>query len=97
MATLTFTRLITGMYRAEVGADAIGREVYAIIKKHPDGWHADFRYWSCHEICRFAGIWSSLRDAKEEVAHITDHSFGYKPFRLTHASMTRRGILATEG
>jgi hypothetical protein len=79
---ITFSRYLPGLYRAEVGADCIGREVYAIIKKHPDGWHADFRYWSCHEVCRFAGIWSTLRDAKDEVEHVAGHSFLLKAFKL---------------
>lgn len=93
---LSFARYLPGLYRAEVGADCIGREVYAIIKRHPDGWHADFRCWSNHEIYRFAGIWSSLRDAKEEVARIADHTFGHKPVSLMPPVRTRRGVLATE-
>lgn len=73
MTSITFTRWLPGYYKANIGADAIGRDLFANVRKHGSQWHAEIRYATCGEICRFAGIWSSLRDAKEEVERIAQH------------------------
>lgn len=70
MISITFTRWLPGYYKANLGADAIGRDVFANIQKVGREWHAEIRYAACGEIVRFAGIWSSLKDAKEEVERI---------------------------
>lgn len=73
MTAVTFTRWLPGRYKANLGADCIGREVFANIKKNGNQWEAEIRYAADGEIARFAGIWHSLKDAKEEVLHIARH------------------------
>lgn len=70
---ITFTRWLPGIYKANLGADCIGRELFANIKKTGSEWHAEIRCAANGEIVRFAGIWSSLKDAKDEVSHIIDN------------------------
>jgi hypothetical protein len=96
MTTLTYTKIYAGYYKANLGADCIGRDAFANIVKRDGMWQAEIRYSSTGEVARFAGIWSSLRDAKEEVEWIAARDFGQTPY-FAPIFGTRRGILATEG
>lgn len=75
MTSLTFTRWLPGFYKANIGADCIGRELFANVKKVGREWHAEIRYAADGEIVRFAGIWNKLEDAKEEIEHIVENHY----------------------
>jgi hypothetical protein len=71
-----FTKVYAGYYKANVGADCIGRDAFANVRLADGNWNAEFRYSRDGEIVRFAGIWSTFRDAKDEVVRIAEREFG---------------------
>lgn len=75
--TIEFTQIIAGSYKATIGKDAIGREVFANVRRQGREWHAEFRYSACGEVCRFAGIWTRKADAFEEVRSIASNHFDW--------------------
>lgn len=75
--TIEFNQIIAGFYKANIGKDAIGREVFANVRRKGREWHAEFRYAACGEVCRFAGIWTRKADAFEEVRHVASNHFDW--------------------
>lgn len=73
MREITFTRWLPGFYKANLGRDAIGREMFANIKKKGNKWEAEICYASNGEIARFAGIWESLKYAKDEITRLSEN------------------------
>ena len=67
-----------GAYRSETFSLSIFTECYAVIRKEGFKrrlWRAVIRSQTNGIILRHAGLWKLLRDAKEEVEHITVNSF----------------------
>jgi len=73
MREITFTRWLPGFYKANLGKDAIGREMFTNIRKKNNKWEAEIRYASNGEIARFAGIWGSLKEAKGEITRLAEN------------------------
>ena len=61
---MKFTKWMKGYYR--LSADT----KFAGIKHERDGWHAEIRSRDTGDLIRYAGIWPTLRDAREEAERL---------------------------
>lgn len=64
---MTFEKWMPGYYRLSIGGHFAG------IRKHDDRkWHVEIRESATGELRRYAGIWDTLRDGREEAEGILE-------------------------
>ena len=61
---MKWVKFISGRYRMS------GREHFAQTKHGGSGWLVEIRVRDTGDLCRFAGIWKTLREAGEEAERV---------------------------
>jgi hypothetical protein len=76
MATVEMKRAIAGYYTGTLrGMEAGKSPINAVVKCERDGWAAKFVNCDSGNVVRFAGVWKTYREAREEIEHIARREF----------------------